>query len=54
MRGMLLEAVRAGERGESPRRVDPRICRSVRPHDGLMPPGVDWRDAFAAALAARW
>lgn len=54
MRRMLLEAVRAVARGESPPGVDPRSYRLVRPHDGLVPDGVDWRDAFAGALAARW
>lgn len=53
MRRMLLEAARAGECGESPRRVDRPIYRLVRSHDGLVP-RVDRRDAFAAAVAAWW
>jgi nitrite reductase/ring-hydroxylating ferredoxin subunit len=54
MRKMLLAATRAVERGESPRGVDPQTYRDVRPHDGLVPAGTDWREAFAGALAARW
>jgi phthalate 4,5-dioxygenase len=54
MRRLLLEAVEAVERGESPRGLDPGSYRAVRPHDGLVPAGADWRQAFAADLAARW
>jgi phthalate 4,5-dioxygenase len=54
MRRLLLEATRAVEKGESPRGVDPKTYRNVRPHDGLVPNGVDWREAFREDLAARW
>lgn len=42
------------QRDESPPGVEPQTHRSVRPYDGLVPAGLDWRDAFASALAARW
>ncbi|MSQ52066.1 MAG: aromatic ring-hydroxylating dioxygenase subunit alpha [Betaproteobacteria bacterium] len=54
MRRLLLEATHAVERGESPRGIDPVASRAVRPHDGLVPPGQDWRQAFAADGVARW
>ena len=54
MRRMLLDATRAVESGKSPPGTDPQAYRSVRAHDGLVPAGADWRDAFAAALAPRW
>ena len=54
MRKLLLEATHAVERGEAPRGIDPRSYRAVRPHDGLVPAGKDWREAFAADFVARW
>ena len=54
MRKLLLDAMHAVERGETPPGVDPSSHRAVRPHDGFVPAGADWRDAFGAALAARW
>jgi len=54
MRRTLLEAMRAVESGKSPPGIDPQITRSVRPHDGLVPAGVDWRETFAEALKPRW
>jgi hypothetical protein len=54
MRRMLLDATRAVERGETPRGTDPEAYRDVRPHDGLVPAGTDWRDAFTGAAVSRW
>ena len=54
MRRLLLEATRAVERGEDAPGTDPATYRTIRPHDGLVPIGADWRDAFAAAMAPRW
>ncbi len=54
MRKLLLAATRAVERGENPPGIDPHSYRGVRPHDGLVAAGADWRAAFADALAARW
>jgi phthalate 4,5-dioxygenase len=54
LRKVLMEATRAVERGETPPGVDPETYRDVRPHDGLVPVGTDWRAPFATAGAARW
>ena len=54
MRRLLLEATRAVERGESPPGSDPASSRAARPHDGLVPPDQDWREAFARDLEAKW
>ena len=54
MRRLLLEAVAAVERGERPRGIDAASYRDIRPHDGLVPAGADWRDAFAEDLNAKW
>ena len=54
MRRILLDATRAVERGERPPGLDPPSYRGVRPHDGLVPAGADWRQAFAEHAAARW
>jgi len=54
MRRLPLEAVRAVERGESPRGSDAASYRGIRPHDGLVPAGTDWRQAFADELKAKW
>jgi hypothetical protein len=54
MRKLLLEATNAVERGETPPGLDPTSYRAVRPHDGLVPVGADWRDSFAKDFVARW
>ncbi len=54
MRRMLLEQTRAVEEGQSPRGIDPAIHGAVRPHDGLVPAGADWREAYAEALRPKW
>jgi hypothetical protein len=54
LRRMLLEAVAAVERGETPPGVDPLNHRDVRPHEGILKQGGDWRAAFAVEGAARW
>ena len=54
MRRLLLEAVSAVARGESPRGHDAATYRGIRPHDGLIPVGSDWREAFATDLKAKW
>jgi phenylpropionate dioxygenase-like ring-hydroxylating dioxygenase large terminal subunit len=54
MRRLLLEAVSAVERGETPRGQDAATYRTIRPHDGLVPAGSDWREAFAEDLKAKW
>jgi phthalate 4,5-dioxygenase len=54
MRRMLLEATRAVARGEDPPGLRPESTRNVRGHDGVIPIGVDWREALAGELAAKW
>jgi phthalate 4,5-dioxygenase oxygenase subunit len=54
MRRMLLEATRAVERGEDPPGVKPESARHVRGHDSVIPLGVDWREALASELSAKW
>ena len=54
LRRLLLDAVAAVERGEAPPGVNPLDHRDVRPHEGMMKPGADWRAAFAVEGAARW
>lgn len=54
MRKMLLNATYAVERGETPPGVDPEKHRSVRPVDRRLPANVDWREALADELVAKW
>ena len=54
LRRLLLDAVAAVERGDTPPGVNPLDHRDVRPHEGMMKPGADWRAAFAVEGAARW
>jgi phthalate 4,5-dioxygenase len=54
LRRMLLDAIDTAERGETPPGTDPRSYRDLRPHDGVVPAGTDWRTAFAELAGARW
>ena len=54
MRKLLLDATHAVERGAAPPGIDPKSYRDVRPHDGFVPAGADWRAAFAQDWVARW
>ncbi len=54
LRRMLLEATAAVERGETPPGADPETHRSIRAYDGVVPPGGNWREAFAADLVCKW
>ncbi len=54
MRRLLLEAVGVAEKGGNPRGLDPAYCRTVRPHDRIVPPGEDWRAIFDKELSAKW
>jgi len=51
---LLLEAVAAVDRGETRPIRDPASRRAVRPHQGLLKSGADWRAAFAVEGAAHW
>jgi phenylpropionate dioxygenase-like ring-hydroxylating dioxygenase large terminal subunit len=54
LRKMLLDATTAVERGEVPPGVEPRTHRDIRPYDGIVPPGANWRDTFADGLKCKW
>jgi hypothetical protein len=54
MRRLLMEALDMTERGSAPRGLDPESCRTVRPHDNIVPPGKDWRVQFEKELVAKW
>jgi phenylpropionate dioxygenase-like ring-hydroxylating dioxygenase large terminal subunit len=54
MRQLLLEATREVERGARPKGADPETHRGIRPHDGLVPAGADWRRAFGPDMVAKW
>jgi phthalate 4,5-dioxygenase oxygenase subunit len=54
MRRLMMEAVDvAGSRG-TPRGVDAKTYRAVRPYDHIVPPGEDWRRIFDKELIAKW
>ena len=54
MRKILLQATHDVERGETPPGTDLASHGGVRPHDGVVPPSADWRQAFAEELTAKW
>jgi hypothetical protein len=54
MRRLLLEATYAVERGEPAPGADPKSHGNVRPHDTLIPPKANWREAFGDELKAKW
>jgi phenylpropionate dioxygenase-like ring-hydroxylating dioxygenase large terminal subunit len=54
MRRMLLEATHAVERGENAPGADPHTHQHVRPYDGIVPQGADWRETFKDDLVAKW
>ncbi len=54
MRKMLLEATRDVEDGKRPKGAEPAAYRGLRPHDGVVPPGADWRDVLGPHLVAKW
>ena len=54
MRKMMLDATYAVERGEDPPGVAPESYRNVRPYDTICAAGIDWREALADELVAKW
>ena len=54
LRRMLLDATAAVERGETPPGADPKTHSGIRPYDGIVPAGGDWRETFAEGLACKW
>ena len=54
MRKMLLAATHAVARGEPAPGTDPKSHGNVRPFHAMVAVGVDWRQAFADELVAKW
>jgi hypothetical protein len=54
MRKLMLEATREVEAGRAPRGSNAAACRTVRPFDGIVPAGQEWRDALSGELNAKW
>jgi hypothetical protein len=54
MRQLLLEATRDVEAGRRPKGADPATHRHLRPHDGLVPAGADWRQVLGPDMVAKW
>ena len=54
MRRLLLEAIDNVAAGGSAPGADPQSHRGVRPHEGIVPAGQDWRKVFGDEIAAKW
>ena len=54
MRQLLLEALDASERGETPRGLDPETYRRVRAVDKMVPLDIPWREALGDELLAKF
>jgi phenylpropionate dioxygenase-like ring-hydroxylating dioxygenase large terminal subunit len=54
MRRLMLEAIRAVERGGDPPGLDPAATRSIRPWDDVIAGDTPWQQAFAEELVAKW
>ncbi len=54
MRRLIKEAIDSVESGGTLRGIDPATYRDVRPYDGMVPEGGDWRTEFVPHLRAKW
>jgi nitrite reductase/ring-hydroxylating ferredoxin subunit len=54
LRRVLLDATAAVERGDAAPGADPQTHRAIRPYDGVVPPGGNWRATFADDLVCKW
>jgi phthalate 4,5-dioxygenase len=54
MRRLMLEGIRAVERGEKPPGRDPTTHRNIRPYDDVIVGDIPWQEAFAGELFAKW
>jgi len=54
LRRVMLEAIRAVERGEMPPGLAPESHRYIRPYDGVIASGTRWQESFAKELVAKW
>jgi hypothetical protein len=54
LRRLMLESVRAVERGEAPPGIDTQSHRNIRPYDAVIAGDTPWQEAFASELVAKW
>ena len=54
LRRVLLESIDAVQRGEMPPGADPKTHRTIRPYDGVVPPGGTWQKTFADDLVCKY
>ena len=54
MRRLMLEGIRAVERGEKPLGLDPTTHGNIRPYDDVIAGDTPWQEAFAGELLAKW
>ena len=54
MRRLLLEAIDNVAAGAKAPGADPQTHRGVRPHEGIVPAGQDWRQVFGGDIVAKW
>jgi phenylpropionate dioxygenase-like ring-hydroxylating dioxygenase large terminal subunit len=54
LRRLMLDAIRAVERGEAPPGLDPQRHRNIRPFDAVITGGTPWQEVFASELVAKW
>jgi phthalate 4,5-dioxygenase len=54
LRRLMLEAIRAVERGEAPLGLDTQSHRNIRPYDAVITGDAPWQEAFASELVAKW
>ncbi len=54
MRSMLLKAIDAVEAGGAPPGVEPSTHNNIRPYDGFVRAGEDWRAKFDPETKAKW
>jgi len=54
LRRLMLEAIRAVERGEAPLGLDTQSHRNIRPYDAVIAGDTPWQEALASELVAKW
>jgi len=54
MRRLLMQAIDTVAEGGTPPGVDPASHGRIRPHDGYVPAGREWRQHFEQELIAKW
>jgi hypothetical protein len=54
LRRLMLDAIRAVERGDAPPGLDPQSHHHIRPYDAIIIGEMPWQEAFVSELAAKW